>query len=210
MCYNTGNKPILGRFDRGKRARSLLQRGRRAEREPFTMDINKYAPKFKIKQEHLLRLADLSTEEIFEILYAAKAMKKKFRVRENSTMLAGKTVALWGLAFKPETDDMREATSLVLIRLLAEAGARVRVYDPIAMGECRRRVGDRVEYARDMYEAAVDADALLLLTEWKQFRLPSWAVLKKAMRRPLILDGRNIYDADELQSLGFTYECIGR
>lgn len=94
MCYNTGNKPIPGRFDRGKRARSLLQRGLRAEREPFTMDINKYAPKFKIKQEHLLRLADLSTEEIFEILYAAKAMKKKFRVRENSTMLAGKTVAL--------------------------------------------------------------------------------------------------------------------
>ena len=132
------------------------------------------------------------------------------KLRKHLPELAGKTVALWGLAFKPETDDMREATSLVLIRLLAEAGARVRVYDPIAMGECRRRVGDRVEYARDMYEAAVDADALLLLTEWKQFRLPSWAVLKKAMRRPLILDGRNIYDADELQSLGFTYECIGR
>ena len=132
------------------------------------------------------------------------------KLRKHLPELAGKTVALWGLAFKPETDDMREATSLVLIRLLAEAGARVRVYDPIAMGECRRRVGDRVEYARDMYEAVVDADALLLLTEWKQFRLPSWAVLKKAMRRPLILDGRNIYDADELQSLGFTYECIGR
>ena len=132
------------------------------------------------------------------------------KLRKHLPELAGKTVALWGLAFKPETDDMREATSLVLIRLLAEAGARIRVYDPIAMGECRRRVGDRVEYARDMYEAAVDADALLLLTEWKQFRLPSWAVLKKAMRRPLILDGRNIYDADELQSLGFTYECIGR
>ena len=132
------------------------------------------------------------------------------KLRKHLPELAGKTVALWGLAFKPETDDMREATSLVLIRLLAEAGARVRVYDPIAMGECRRRVGDRVEYARDMYEAAVDADALLLLTEWKQFRLPGWAVLKKAMRRPLILDGRNIYDADELQSLGFTYECIGR
>ncbi len=132
------------------------------------------------------------------------------KLRKHLPELAGKTVALWGLAFKPETDDMREATSLVLTRLLAEAGARVRVYDPIAMDECRRRVGDRVEYARDMYEAVVDADALLLLTEWKQFRLPSWAVLKKAMRRPLILDGRNIYDADELQSLGFTYECIGR
>ena len=124
--------------------------------------------------------------------------------------LEGRTVALWGLAFKPETDDMREATALVLIRLLVEAGVRVKVYDPVAMDECRRRVGDRVEYARDMYEAAVDADALLLLTEWKQFRLPGWAVLKKVMKQPLILDGRNIYDAGELASLGFTYECIGR
>ena len=124
--------------------------------------------------------------------------------------LEGRTVALWGLAFKPETDDMREATSLVLIRLLSEAGVRVKVYDPVAMDECRRRVGERVEYARDMYEAAVDADALLLLTEWKQFRLPGWAVLKKVMKQPLILDGRNIYDVGELASLGFTYECIGR
>ncbi len=124
--------------------------------------------------------------------------------------LKDKTVALWGLSFKPETDDMREAPSLVVIRLLAEAGARVKVYDPVAMDECRRRVGDRVEYARDMYEAVLDADALLLLTEWKQFRLPAWTVLEKVMRRPLILDGRNIYDADELASLGFTYECIGR
>ena len=124
--------------------------------------------------------------------------------------LKGRMVALWGLSFKPETDDMREATSLVLIRLLAEAGARVKVYDPVAMDECRRRVGEQVEYARDMYEAAVDADALLLLTEWKQFRLPAWAVLKKVMKRPLVLDGRNIYDATELESLGFTYECIGR
>lgn len=124
--------------------------------------------------------------------------------------LQGKRIALWGLSFKPETDDMREAPSLVMIRLLTEAGAGVKVYDPVAMDECRRRVGERVEYARDMYEAVVDADALLLLTEWKQFRLPAWSVLKKVMRRPLIVDGRNIYDAGELASLGFTYECIGR
>lgn len=123
--------------------------------------------------------------------------------------LEGKTIALWGLAFKPETDDMREATSLVMIDLLTKAGAKVKVYDPVAMDECRRRVGDKVMYAEDMYDAILDADALLLLTEWKQFRLPSWKVLQRVMKSPLILDGRNIYDAKELSDLGFQYECIG-
>lgn len=124
--------------------------------------------------------------------------------------LKGKTIALWGLAFKPETDDMREATSLVTIQLLLEAGCRVRVYDPVAMDECRRRVGDKVEYAKDMYDAVLNADAMLMLTEWKQFRLPSWGVLAKTMNTPLIIDGRNIYDAEELQQNGFVYMCIGR
>lgn len=124
--------------------------------------------------------------------------------------LSGKTIALWGLSFKPETDDMREATSLITIKLLKEAGCRVRVFDPVAMEECRRRIGDIVEYADDMYEAALDADALLMLTEWKQFRLPSWNVLKRTMNHPLIIDGRNIYEVDELKKLGFTYLCIGR
>lgn len=124
--------------------------------------------------------------------------------------LQGKTIALWGLAFKPETDDMREATSLVTIRLLLEAACKVRVYDPVAMDECRRRVGDVVEYAADMYDAILNADALLLLTEWKQFRLPSWGVLQKSMNHPVIIDGRNIYDAQELKNLGFDYYCIGK
>jgi len=132
------------------------------------------------------------------------------KLRRHLRDLKGKTVALWGLAFKPETDDMREATALVMIGLLTQAGANVRVYDPVAMAECRRRVGDRVEYARDMYEAVVDADALLLLTEWKEFRLPGWNVLKKLMRQCILIDGRNIYDAGELKELGFVYECIGR
>lgn len=124
--------------------------------------------------------------------------------------LKGKKVAIWGLAFKPETDDMREATSLVLIDLLTEAGAEVSVYDPVAMKECKRRIGDKVRYATDMYDALLDADALLMLTEWKQFRLPSWVVVKQVMRNPLVIDGRNIYDPHEMAEMGFTYSCIGR
>ena len=124
--------------------------------------------------------------------------------------LAGKTVALWGLSFKSETDDMREATSLVTIRLLQDSGCRVKVYDPVSMKECRRRIGNSVEYAADMYEAVLEADALLLHTEWKQFRMPSWGVIKKAMKTPLVIDGRNIYDAEELKKLGFAYLSIGR
>ncbi|WP_342992444.1 UDP-glucose/GDP-mannose dehydrogenase family protein [Bacteroides uniformis] len=124
--------------------------------------------------------------------------------------LQGRTIALWGLAFKPETDDMREATSLVTITLLLEAGCKVRVYDPVAMDECRRRIGDVVTYANDMYDAVVDADALLLLTEWKQFRLPSWEVIKRSMKYSLVIDGRNIYDVEEMNRLGVEYKCIGK
>ncbi|RGD54876.1 UDP-glucose/GDP-mannose dehydrogenase family protein [Bacteroides sp. AM07-18] len=123
--------------------------------------------------------------------------------------LKGQQIALWGLAFKPETDDMREAPSLVLIDKLIEAGASVKVYDPIAMDECRRRIGDKVLYATDMYDAVLDADALLLVTEWKQFRMPSLGVLKRTMVRPLVIDGRNIYDKNELKELGVEYDCIG-
>jgi UDPglucose 6-dehydrogenase len=124
--------------------------------------------------------------------------------------LQGKTVALWGLSFKPETDDMRESTALVMIKKLADAGCTVRVYDPIAMDECRRRVGDTLVYCHDMYDAALGADALLLLTEWKEFRLPTWGVLKKTMNRPLVIDGRNIFDEEELNENGFEYHCIGK
>lgn len=124
--------------------------------------------------------------------------------------LSGKRIAIWGLAFKPETDDMRQAPSLVVIEKLIEAGANISVYDPVAMDECRRRIGNKVQYARDMYEAAVDADAIALLTEWKQFRLPSWQVLKRTMKGNVIIDGRNIYDAQELADEGFIYHCIGR
>ncbi len=129
--------------------------------------------------------------------------------RHYSGELKGKTIAMWGLSFKPETDDMREAPALVLIDKLTAAGCKVKVYDPIAMNECRRRIGDKVEYCTDMYEAVVDADALLLVTEWNQFRMPSLPVLKKAMNSYVIIDGRNIYDAEYLTDNGFTYYKIG-
>lgn len=123
--------------------------------------------------------------------------------------ITGKAVAMWGLAFKPETDDMREAPALVLIDLLTKAGATVKVYDPIAIDECRRRIGDKVIYCKDMYEATVDAVVLLLVTEWKEFRVPSWSVLKKSMSGSVVIDGRNIYDKKELTENGFIYYKIG-
>ena len=124
--------------------------------------------------------------------------------------LSEKRIAVWGLSFKPETDDMREAPSLVLIDKLCGAGARVKVYDPVAMSECRRRIGDKVEYARNIYEAVADADALLIVTEWKEFRMPDWTAVLRVMKSPVIFDGRNIYDPDEMKELGFVYHSIGR
>lgn len=124
--------------------------------------------------------------------------------------LKGKTIALWGLAFKPDTDDMRDSTALVVINLLLEAGCHIKAYDPIAMNECKRRLGDKITYCKDMYEATLDADALLLLTEWQEFRLPTWDVIKRVMKTPLLIDGRNIFDAKELNEAGFTYYGIGK
>ena len=124
--------------------------------------------------------------------------------------LKGKIIAIWGLAFKPDTDDMREAPALVVIDKLIKAGAIVKVYDPIAMDECKRRIGNQVEYAKDMYDVVVDADALLLITEWKQFRLPSWKCIKRLMRGNVIVDGRGIYDAKEMKEEYFVYSQIGK
>ena len=123
--------------------------------------------------------------------------------------IQGKTIALWGLSFKPETDDMREAPALVLIEKIRQAGATVRVYDPIAMTECKRRIGDQVIYCKDMYEATLDADALLLVTEWKEFRMPSLTALSRIMANKVVIDGRNIYDAEDMRENGFVYYKIG-
>ena len=121
----------------------------------------------------------------------------------------GKTIAILGLAFKPETDDMREAPALVVIDKLLKAGATVRVFDPIAMDECKRRIGDVVTYCKNMYDAADGADVFAMMTEWRQFRMPSWNVIQKVMSGSVIVDGRNIYDRKELEDLGFVYTRIG-
>ncbi len=123
--------------------------------------------------------------------------------------LKGKTIAVWGLAFKPETDDMREAPSLVIIKELLNAGCKVNVYDPVAMKEAKRKLGDKVSYSKDIYDAATGADALLVITEWKEFRLPAWDTIKSSMKRPVVFDGRNIYDLKDMKKAGIEYFGIG-
>lgn len=148
-----------------------------------------------------------AVEEVNEIQKSALFDKL---VKQFNGDIKGKTITLWGLAFKPETDDMREAPALILIDKLLEAGCKIRAYDPAAMTECKRRTGNQVYYACDMYDAVLDADVLMLVTEWKEFRLPSWAVIKKTMAQRIVLDGRNIYDKKEMEELGFIYSCIGK
>ena len=154
-----------------------------------------------------------SPMRIIEAVEAVNERQKEIVVRKLAAELGdlrGRTVALWGLAFKPETDDMREAPALVAIDRLTCAGAVVRVYDPAAMDECRRRIGDRVVYCKDMYDVVIDADALAVLTEWKEFRIPSWSVIKRVMKQPVLVDGRNIYSKDEVIAEGFEYAAIGK
>lgn len=124
--------------------------------------------------------------------------------------LKGKKFAMWGLAFKPKTDDMREAPALVIIDKLLEAGATVSGYDPVAMEEAKRILGDKIELAKDEYEACIDADALILVTEWSEFRSPNFRVLKKLLKNKLVFDGRNIYDPAEMAEQEFSYYAIGR
>jgi UDPglucose 6-dehydrogenase len=124
--------------------------------------------------------------------------------------LKGKTIALWGLAFKPKTDDMREAPAITMIEKLLGAGARVHAYDPEAMRIAKSLFGDRIKYAQRAYEALTGADALALITEWHEFREPDFARMRKLMRSPVVFDGRNIYNREQMRSLGFTYFSIGR
>ena len=153
------------------------------------------------------------TMGVIEAVEAVNERQKEIvvkKLQDKFGTLRGKTIALWGLAFKPETDDMREAPALVVIEKLLEAGASVKVYDPVAMDECRRRIGDRVVYCKDMYDVVIDADALAVLTEWKEFRIPSWSVIKRVMKQSVLVDGRNIYSKDEVIAEGFEYAAIGK
>lgn len=153
----------------------------------------------------VLRAVEAVNEQQKSILF--KKLDRHFQGQ-----LAGKTVAIWGLAFKPETDDLREAPSLILIGQLLAAGASVQVYDPVAMDEAHHYLpaDERIRFAKDAYDAALEADALVLVTEWKEFRMPNWSVLKKVLREPAIVDGRNIYNKEELEGLGYSYYGIGK
>jgi len=151
----------------------------------------------------ILKAVERVNESQKELLY-----HRLFRYFDGK--ISGRKFAVWGLSFKPETDDMREAPALILIDKLCDAGARVKVYDPVAMPECKRRIGNKVEYAENIYEAVADVDALLIVTEWKEFRLPDWKTVIRSMKSPVIFDGRNIYDPSEMRELGFAYYSIGR
>lgn len=148
-------------------------------------------------------------ESVEDVNDDQKMVMSKKVVRHYGEDLTGKTFAVWGLSFKPKTDDMREAPSVVIINELLKRGAQVRAYDPVAMEEAKHQLHDTITYAKDQYDALLDADALLLITEWPEFRLPNFEVVKKLMRGSVIFDGRNQYDRHELREMGFTYYGIG-
>ncbi len=161
-----------------------------------TSDENKYSL-------DILKAVENVNERQKSVLFAK--LSKHF-----NNDLKGKTFALWGLSFKPNTDDMREAPALVLVDKIVEAGAMVKAYDPVAMDEAKRMIGDKIIYANDQYDALVDTDALILLTEWNEFRVLNYKVIEKLLKNKLIFDGRNIYEPNEMKEFGFTYYSIGR
>lgn len=162
----------------------------------------------KTAEEHQYNMQVLNAVEAVNEKQKNILFEKFARFYNNN--IKGKKVALWGLSFKPETDDMREAPALVLIKSLLNAGCEITAYDPVAIPECKRRIGNIINYASNLYEATLDADAIFHITEWKEFRMPTWAVIKKSMHEsPILLDGRNVFDKNELEKAGFTYIRIG-
>ena len=164
----------------------------------------------------LVRTADQYGHSL-EVLKAVEAVNYRQKTilvekikKHFGDKIKGKHFGMWGLSFKPKTDDMREAPSLVIIDALTELGATVRAYDPVAMEEAKRILGDKIQYAKDEYDAVIDADALILVTEWSEFRMPNYRILEKLMNQKTIFDGRNVYDLEEMRELGFDYYSIGR
>ena len=144
-----------------------------------------------------------------EVNYAQKSVLFNKVMKYFSGDIKGRTIAIWGLSFKPQTDDMREAPSLVIIQKLLEAGAKVKAYDPVAMKEASHTLGDSITYSAEQYEALIDADCLMLVTEWPEFKFPNLKIMRKLLNQPIIFDGRNIYEAAEMKRNEFTYFCIG-
>lgn len=161
-----------------------------------TADDNKYSLR-------ILKAVEAVNEDQKSIMY-----RKVANYFDNK--LVGRKIALWGLSFKPKTDDMREAPSLVIIKKFLEAGASVTAYDPAAMEEAKHKLGDSIEYVDNQYDALKDADCLVIITEWSEFKFPDFSKIKTLLKNPVIFDGRNIYDAEEIKKLGFAYSCIGR
>lgn len=163
----------------------------------------------------LVRTAQKNGYEM-KVLHAVEAVnetQKSLLFRKLQARFPGKiegmTVAFWGLAFKPDTDDMREAPSLTLIGKLLDSGCKVRAYDPVAMDECKRRIGDSITYCEDIYQTVEGADVLFLVTEWSAFRTPDWEKVRKSLKHPVLFDGRNCYDKAELEKAGFEYHGVG-
>ncbi len=208
LCEATGANVEMVRKGIGSDKRigmSFLYAGAGYGGSCFPKDVKALA---RSGEEHGIRMeiveaVERVNEEQKEVVF------KKLLLAFNGD-LKGKTIAIWGLSFKPDTDDMREAPSLVVISKLIEAGAVVKVFDPVAMEEAKHRVGNKVVYGKNIYDVAKEADAITLLTEWKQFRLPAWSKLKGLMKGNLVVDGRNIYDKTELEAEGFRYIGIGK
>lgn len=163
----------------------------------------------------LIKTASENNYEL-KVLQAVEAVNKYQKlVLFNKIMnyfkgdLKGKTIGVWGLSFKPQTDDMREAPSLYIINSLLDAGAVVKAYDPVANNEAKHHFGDTISYYEDQYEVLIDVDCLAVLTEWPEFKIPSFKIMKKLLTNPVVFDGRNIYDRDEMKNEGFEYFCIG-
>jgi UDPglucose 6-dehydrogenase len=164
----------------------------------------------------LIRTGD-EYDRSLEILKAVELVNEKQKAVIPSKLkehygptLKGRKIGLWGLSFKPHTDDMREAPSLRIIEELTSQGVQIKAYDPVAMKEAQRILGDKIEYCQDKYEVLVDTDGLIVVTEWPEFRVLNYGVIEKLMREKVIFDGRNIYDAEELKEHGFSYYSIGR